>query len=218
MTSNWWRIGRKWLLRAVLALLVLVVAYLSLVPTGRYLVRAGWEEAKILWNRRPISELIADTTVDETTRRKLRLVLDARAYADTVMGLDVGQSFATFSQLERDTLVLVLSAAYRDRLRYHRWWFPLVGHVPYKGWFDFEEAKRQERAFFRRGFDTYLRPASAFSTLGWLNDPLVSTTLRADTLALANTVIHELLHNSFYASGQAEFNEIKINPEMLGRR
>ena len=207
----WWRRGRKWLIRAIIGLALLVAGYLALVPTGRYLVRAGWEEAKILWRRRPISEMLADTTVDELTRRKLRLVLEARTYADSVLGLDVGESFATFSQLERDTLVLVLSAAYRDRLRYHRWWFPLVGSVPYKGWFDFAEARRQERDFQRRGFDTYLRPASAFSTLGWLNDPLVSTTLRADTLSLANTVIHELLHNSFYARGQAEFNESFAN-------
>jgi predicted aminopeptidase len=198
----------KW---TVGGLLLAVIGYLALVPTGRYLVRAGWEEAKILWNRRPISEIVADTSVTPLTRQKLRLVLDARAYADTVLDFDVGESFATFSQLERDTLVLVLSAAYRDRLRYHRWWFPLVGRVPYKGWFDFEEAKRQQADFQARGFDTYLRPASAFSTLGWLNDPLVSTTLRADTVSLANTVIHELLHNSFYASGQAEFNESFAN-------
>ena len=209
--QSWWRRGRKWLLRAVLGVLALVAGYLALVPTGRYLARAGWEEAKILWRRRPISEIVADTTVAPATRRKLRLVLDARTYARDVLGLDVGESFATFSQLERDTLVLVLSAAYRDRLRYHRWWFPLVGRVPYKGWFDFGQARAAEREFQQRGFDTYLRPASAFSTLGWLNDPLVSTTLRADTLSLANTVIHELLHNSFYASGQAEFNESFAN-------
>ena len=202
-----WRV-LKWL---VGGLLVAVVGYLALVPTGRYLARAGWEEAKILWRRRPISELVADTTIAPLTRQKLRLVLDARGYADSVLDLDVGESFTTFSQLERDTLVLVLSAAYRDRLRYHRWWFPIVGRVPYKGWFDFAEARRQERAFRDRGFDTYLRPASAFSTLGWFNDPLVSTTLRADTLALANTVIHELVHNTFYASGQVEFNESFAN-------
>lgn len=210
-TRSWWRTGRKWLLRALFGLMVLVAGYLALVPTGRYLLRAGWEEAKILWRRRPISALVADTTVAPLTRQKLRLVLDARAYADDALDLDVGESFATFSQLDRDTLVLVLSAAYRDRLRYHRWWFPLVGRVPYKGWFDFGQARAAEREFQQRGFDTYLRPASAFSTLGWLNDPLVSTTLRADTLSLANTVIHELLHNTFYAGGQAEFNESFAN-------
>ena len=185
--------------------------FFTLTEMGRYLVRAGWEEAKILWRRRPLEQLVLDTSVPFPTRRKLQIVLDARDYARRGLGLDVGRSFTTFSQLDRDTLVLVLSAAYRDRLAHHRWWFPVVGRVPYKGWFDFETARRQEADFARRGFDTYLRPAAAFSTLGWFNDPLVSTTLRADTLSLANTVIHELTHNTFYASGQAEFNESFAN-------
>jgi predicted aminopeptidase len=187
------------------------VAFLGITETGRYLARAGWEEAKILWRRREIAEIVADPAVNDTTRRKLRIVLEARAYARDSLALNVGRSFATFSQLERDTLVLVLSAAYRDRLAHHRWWFPIVGHVPYKGYFDFEMARSEEHKFQRRGYDTYLRPASAFSTLGWFNDPLVSTTLRADTLSLANTVIHELTHNTYYASGQAEFNESFAN-------
>jgi predicted aminopeptidase len=188
-----------------------VALFLSFTETGRYLARAGWEEAKILWRRRDIADIVADPIVNDTTRAKLRIVLDARAYARDSLGLDVGKSFATFSQLERDTLVLVLSAAYRDRLAHYRWWFPIVGRVPYKGYFDFAVARGDEREFQRRGFDTYLRPASAFSTLGWFNDPLVSTTLRADTLSLANTVIHELTHNTYYASGQAEFNESFAN-------
>ena len=202
---------RRWTLITLAFIVGLVAAFLSLVPMGRYIARAGWEEAKILWRRRPISEMVADSSTSPQVRQKLQIVLDARVYARDSLGLDVGKSFATFSQLERDTLVLVLSAAYRDRLAYHRWWFPIVGRVPYKGYFDYEKAQSDERAFQRRGFDTYLRPASAFSTLGWFNDPLVSTTLRADTLSLANTVIHELVHNTYYASGQAEFNESFAN-------
>lgn len=189
----------------------MVVLFLSLTEMGRYIARAGWEEAKILWRRRSIERIVLDTDVPFATRRKLQIVLDARDFARRGLGLDVGESFTTFSQLERDTLVLVLSAAYRDQLRHVRWWFPVVGRVPYKGFFDFETAREQERDFQRRGFDTYLRPASAFSTLGWFNDPLVSTTLRADTLTLTNTVIHELTHNTYFARGQAEFNESFAN-------
>jgi predicted aminopeptidase len=155
--------------------------------------------------------MAADSTVDRGTRQKLRLVLDARAYARDSLGLDVGKSFSTYSRLDSDTLVLVLSAAYRDRLERYRWWFPVVGWVPYKGYFDQRMAIASEREFQRRGFDTYLRPAAAFSTLGWFNDPLVSTTLRADTLSLANTVVHELTHNTFFARGKAEFNESFAN-------
>ena len=191
--------------------LLIVIGYLAIAPTGRYVARASWEEARILWRRRSITALVADSTTPADTRAKLRLVLDARAYAADSLGLKVKKSFSTYSRLDHDTLVLVLSVAYRDRLENYRWWFPVVGSVPYKGYFDFAAAQAAERGFQRRGFDTYLRPASAFSTLGWFNDPLVSTTLRADTLSLANTVIHELTHNTFYASGQAEFNESFAN-------
>ena len=202
---------RKWLLLGLATMALAVTAFLSLTQIGRYLARAGWEEAKILWRRRPITDILADGTVDSLTRRKLQIVLDARRYAEDSLALDVEESFTTYSQLERDTLVLVLSAAYRDRLQHHRWWFPVVGRVPYKGFFDYGMARSEEQEFQRRGFDTYLRPAAAFSTLGWFNDPLMSTTLRADTLSLANTVIHELVHNTFYASGEAEFNESFAN-------
>jgi predicted aminopeptidase len=207
----WRRRVLKWLLYSLLLLVAAAAIVVAATETGRYIARAGWEEAKILWRRRDISEIVADTSIDQLTRRKLHIVLDARAYARNVLGLDVGKSFTTFSPLKRDTLVLVLSAAYRDRLAHYRWWFPVVGNVPYKGYFDFDQARQAERDFHGRGFDTYLRPASAFSTLGWFNDPLVSTTLRADTLSLANTVIHELTHNTYFAAGQAEFNESFAN-------
>ena len=196
--------------RAALALLLLAIAYL-LTPTGRYLVRAGWEEAKILARRRPIAELVRDGRIPDSTRAKLALVLAARDFAADSLGLDVGESFTTFSPLERDTLVLVLSAAHQDRLRFRTWWFPIVGSVPYKGFFDFEAARAAARDLHADGFDAYLRPASAFSTLGWFNDPLLSTTLRDDSLELANTVIHEVVHNTYYASGRAVFNESFAN-------
>jgi hypothetical protein len=201
----------RWVLRAFLGLAFLLTAWLALAPTGHYLLRAGWEEAKILARRRAIAALVRDTTVDAQTRAKLQLVLDARAFAANALGLKVGRSFTTFSRLDHDTLVLVLSVAYRDRLESYRWWFPIVGRVPYKGYFDYGDARAAEQDFRARGFDTYLRPASAFSTLGFFNDPLVSSTLHADTLSLANTVIHELTHNTYYAGGKAEFNESFAN-------
>ena len=211
MTVNkrlgWVRLALR--LLAVLALVV--VACLILFPTGRYLLRAGWEEGKILARRRPIAALAADSASPAALRSKLELVLAARTYARDALGLKTGQSFTTYSTLDRDTLVLVLSGAYRDRLKSYTWWFPVVGRVPYKGYFDFDEARRQERDLAARGFDVRLGGASAFSTLGWFNDPLLPTTLRADSLTLANTVIHELTHNTFYAPGGAVFNESFAN-------
>ena len=224
-----WRLVR----RVGLAVLASVVIGVGATPMGRYLVRAAWEEGKILARRRPIAEILsegaererrapaaieapgdggADRAVGPTAsatalRRQLQLVVDARAFAQGALGLSGGESFTTYSALERDTLVLVLSAARRDTLAAHTWWFPVVGRFPYKGFFDFAEARRTAQALQRRGYDTYLRPASAFSTLGWFNDPLLSTTLRLDTLDLASTVIHELTHNTLFVKGEVTFNE-----------
>jgi predicted aminopeptidase len=205
------RIRWKWVRRGLGALLLAVVAYLALAPTGRYLIRAAWAEGRILARRRAIADLVADSSTPPSVAAKLRLVLAARSFAAESIGLRAKQSFTTFSELDRDTLVLVLSGAYRDRLRPYTWWFPIVGRVPYKGFFDFDLAKYSAKALEARGFDVYLRPSPAFSTLGWFNDPLLSTSLRADSLDLVNTVIHELTHNTFYASGQTVFNESFAN-------
>jgi len=175
--------------------------------TGRYLVRAAWEEGKILRRRRSIADLITDVRTDAATRGKLELVLAARSYAKDSLGLPARDAFTQYTRLPTDTLVLVLSGAARDTLAAVTWWFPVVGRVPYKGYFDVREAVREEDRLRARGFDTYLRPAPAFSTLGWFNDPLLSTTLRADSADVANTVVHELTHNRYYARGAAVFNE-----------
>ena len=174
---------------------------------GRYVTRAAWEEAKILAGRRNIVALVNDSTLSHDIRAKLGIVVAAREYAVGTLGLSGGESFTTYSQLPRDTLVLVLSAARRDTLVGYTWWFPVVGRFPYKGFFDFDQAQRTAAAMRLAGYDTYLRPASAFSTLGWFNDPLLSTTLRQDSLGLANTVIHELVHNTLFVRGRVAFNE-----------
>jgi predicted aminopeptidase len=202
-----WRLVR----RVAAALVALIVAYLVLSPTGRYLVRAAWAEAGILRGRRPIREIVTDPATKPAVALRLRLVLDARRFAVDSIRLAARESFTTYTQLERDTLVLVLSGAYPDRLKSYTWWFPIVGRVPYKGYFDFAAAREAARKLGASGFDIYLRPSPAFSTLGFFNDPLLSTALSSDTVDLANTVIHELTHNTFYASGQAVFNESFAN-------
>jgi predicted aminopeptidase len=184
-----------------------VAVLAAATPMGRYFARGAYEEAKILSRRQSIAKLVADSTTPPGTRAKLQLVLEARRFAVDSLGLPAKDAFTQFTRLDHDTLVLVLSGAYRDRLQPVTWWFPVVGRVPYKGYFDFEEAKRAERDMRDAGFDTYLRPSPAFSTLGFFNDPLLSTTLGEDSLEIVNTVIHELTHNKYYAKGQAVFNE-----------
>jgi predicted aminopeptidase len=205
------RVWRRRLARLLAAVVVLGVTLVAATRTGRYLVRAAWEEGKILRGRHSIAALVADPATDPATRAKLQLVLAARAFAVDSVHLDARESFTQYTALDSDTLVVLVSAAARDRLRSHTWWFPVVGRVPYKGFFDVRDARAEAQRLEARGYDAYLRPSSAFSTLGWFNDPLLSTSLRADSLSLVDTVIHELLHNTFYASGEAIFNESFAN-------
>ncbi|MEO8193746.1 MAG: aminopeptidase [Gemmatimonadales bacterium] len=202
-----WRPGK----RVWGALVALLVGGLFLSPTACYLSRGAWEEGKILARRQPIAKLVADPHTEPLVRRKLSIVLAARQYAKDSIRLKTDESFTTYSKLDRDTLVLVLSAAYRDKLEPYTWWFPIVGRVPYKGFFDFDAARRAAKSLYDDGYDVALRPSAAFSTLGWFNDPVTSTALASDTLDLANTVIHELTHTTFYAPGQAVFNESFAN-------
>lgn len=202
---------RRVVLRILGGLLLLGVLLLVATPLGRYLLRAGWEEAKILAAREDIAALVADPATPDVLRARLQLVLEARAFAVDSLGLPAERSFTQFTQLSRDTLVLVLSGARRDELVPKLWWFPVVGRLPYKGYFRESDAMAAVSALEAEGFDSYLRPASAFSTLGWFNDPLLSTTVRQDSVDLVDTVIHELLHNRYFASGDAGFNESFAN-------
>lgn len=176
-----------------------------------YVIRAGWEEARILSARRPIEEILADASVDSTTRAKLALVRDARVFGERILGLEAGKSFTSYAEIDSDTLVLVVSAAPELALRWKTWWFPIVGDLPYKGYFHFDEALREAEKLRREGWDTWVRPSSAFSTLGWLPDPILSPSLREDSLGLAETVFHEMTHTTFFPKGQARFNESFAN-------
>jgi predicted aminopeptidase len=196
------------LLRPVL-LLVALASLASCSPL--YVLRAGYEEARILSRRAPIARIVDDPRTPERTRQKLSLVLEARDFAARELELSAGQSYTTYSELDSDTLILVLSASRKERFEAYTWWFPIVGSVPYKGYFDFSRAERDRAGLEERGYDAALRPAAAFSTLGWFNDPVVSTLLRADDVSLVNTVVHEIFHNTYYAPGQAAFNESLAN-------
>ena len=199
------------LAKALLVVLLVLSAAYALAYAAfadvRYITQAAIAEAAILRHRRPIGEVVGDSATDPATRGKLLLVMAARAFAADSLGLAVGQSFTTYTQLERDTLVIVLSAAPNDRLEAYTWTYPVVGRVPYKGFFALEPALREAQQLQQAGLDTYLRPAAAFSTLGWFNDPLLSTVVRDDSVDLAATVIHETLHNTVFVKDHVDFNE-----------
>ena len=188
------------------ALLVVLGGCASASGMG-YLLRAGWSEARILLGREPIAELLARPDLQPDLRERLALTLAIRTFAADRLRLHVGDSYKTFSKVDRDATVWVLSAARRDRLAAHTWWYPLVGRLPYRGFFDRGAADAAARRLAGQGLDVEVRPAVAFSTLGWFADPLLSTAAEGSAPEVAETLIHELFHATLYVPGAASFNE-----------
>ncbi|MDE0214154.1 MAG: aminopeptidase, partial [Deltaproteobacteria bacterium] len=181
-----------------------------------YYIRAAYEEGRILWRRTPITTVLAEDGVTPEVRRKLEMVLELRDYAATDLRLNVGGSYTSYSRVDRPVLLHVLSAVPKTSFEPYTWWFPFVGRMPYKGFFDGADAREEAGSLAAQGYDTHIRPAGAFSTLGWFDDPLLGRLLKLDRVSLADVVLHELLHNTLFVPGSVAFNESLAN--FVGKR
>lgn len=176
-----------------------------------YVMRAAYEEGKILWRREPIAGMIENPELTVDTQEKLRMVLAVREYARDVLKFNVGGSYASYSYVDRPDLTYIVMAAPKTELTPYTWWFLIVGSVPYKGFFSKEAAQAEIERLKAADYDTNLRTAAAFSTLGWFDDPLLSHLLKYDKVLLGGTVFHELFHNTLYVKGAGAFNESSAN-------
>jgi len=191
-------------------IMVLIAAAATLGVSGcaiGYIARGAYEEARLLWNRKPISTELADDELAPEMRAKLETVLAVRRFATDKLGLNTGGAYLTTTQVDSRAIVHVVMAAPRDSLSPYTWWFPIVGSVPYRGYFEQAEADAKAREMDAAGYDTMVRSAIAFSSLGFFDDPVLSNLLKLDRVELVGTIIHELFHRTYFLAGHVMFDE-----------
>lgn len=197
-----------------MALLILRKVFLlstaSLLLTGcqiGYLVSSASSQVEILLARKPIEEVLKDPSVSDDDKRKLRLAMEAKEYSQTALGLKKNKNYSSYVKLNRPFVSYVVSASPKNELKHHLWKFPMVGELPYKGFPSKERADKEADELRAKGLDVHVRGVSAYSTLGWFNDPVLSSMLGYREHHLVNTIIHENVHATLYIKSEADFNE-----------
>ena len=143
----------------------------------------------------------------EEDRLFAQRVENIRRYAIEELELSASRNYTRYVELDRNYLAAVVSASARDSFTTHLWWFPIVGRLPYKGFFNPEDARREAARLERRDLDVWIRSVDAFSTLGWFRDPLFSFMKNYSEIRLAELIIHELFHATVFLNGHVQFNE-----------
>ncbi|MCZ6871909.1 MAG: aminopeptidase [bacterium] len=193
-----------------LSSLTLCVLFLNGCGVG-YLWHVTAGQMSLLSRQQPVEEVLQSTTLSDQEEKKVRLILAARSFAIEQLGMDASNSYTTFVQIDGLYVSYNLSAAPKDALQPYIWRFPIVGRLPYKGFFNKEKAIREQRKLDAQGYDTYVRGVRAYSTLGYFDDPILSSMLRSHDFTLINTIIHELLHQTVWIKGNVSFNESLAN-------
>jgi predicted aminopeptidase len=165
----------------------------------------------LLTHQQCVETVLHNGTLSEQDQQKLRLALDVRQFAIDRLGLNADHSYTKFVDVGRPYVVYGLSAAPKDALKPYTWHFPIVGRVPYKGYFKKELALCEAKMLQAQGYDVYVRGVRAYSTLGYFNDPILSTMLSYHEFALMQTIIHELVHRTVWIDGSVSFNESLAN-------
>jgi len=137
----------------------------------------------------------------------VRLVAEIRAYAMEDLGLTNSKNYTRYVRLDRSFLASVVSASAKDSFRRHEWNYPVVGRMPYKGFFNIKDAQKERSILEKKDLDVWIRGVDAFSTLGWFKDPLFSYMREYPPSRLAELIIHELVHSTVFIKGKVNFNE-----------
>ena len=171
-----------------------------------YVSKLGWHQGSIAFHSVPVQDVLQDEQVALAVKLKVQLIQAVKHYGEVTLGLKKTKNYSAFLEV-KGPILYVLTACEKDKLQLHSWKFPIVGKVTYRGFFTQEDALNEQRSLEGKGYDSFLQSARAYSTLGWLRDPIFSSMLGSSDAALANLILHEMTHATIYVKGHTDFNE-----------
>lgn len=195
---------KKIFFAVVLVVAILVVWNWSLVYYG---IRQGMGQLEIVWNARPVEEFLQDPSFPDSLKQKLRLIDEIRKYAIDSLGLKDTKNYKTLYDQKNQEVMWVVQACEPFALQPKVWDFPIVGTVPYKGFFNKEKALNLRKELETEGYDVSVRNPGGWSTLGWFTDPILSGMLDRSEGDLASLIIHEMVHATVFVKDDVDFNE-----------
>lgn len=195
----------KWILWTSLAIVIVsVLLYWELIVYG---LQQGHGQFNIIWNARPVEEYMLDPTFPDSLKSRLELINEIRKYAIDSLGLKDTENYKTLYDQKGKEVMWVVLASEPFQLKSKEWEFPIIGSVPYKGFFKKARAENLKKELEKEGWDVIIRNPGGWSTLGWFTDPILSKMLTRSEGDLANLIIHEMSHATIFVKDSIEFNE-----------
>jgi len=171
-----------------------------------YLISGASEQIRILSKRTPIKKALKSGKLSTEETSKLKYAQKASEYAKLI-NLKCENNFKTYVKLNRPYVSYLVIASSKDELKLKKWSFPIFGSFPYLGFFSEKKALNYQARLIKKDYDTYVRGASAYSSLGWFNEPILSSMINSTKEGIAETIFHECFHGTFFLKGQVELNE-----------
>jgi len=187
--------------------------------TISYYSQAVGGHLKLMRARQPLVDVLADEATSPELRDKLQTLVEAREFAVTELGLPDNDSYSSFVETGRDAVTWNVVAATEFSVNPETWCFPVAGCVSYRGYFDRADADAFAADLAKENYDVTVGGASAYSTLGWFDDPILDTMLRGNDTRYVSTLFHELAHQVLYVKDDSNFNEAYASfVEQIGMR
>lgn len=194
------------MLKFGLAIIFIITVCISCSSPGYYSQSISGH-LSLMSKREPIDDIVNDSTRDEKLIEQLIVAKEIRAFASSTLLLPDNDSYLNYVQLVSPYVMWNVFAAPEFSITLQKWCFPVAGCVQYRGYFDEKDAIKYADKLSRRGLDVYVAGVPAYSTLGWFDDPLLSTMLDRGEIIIASYIFHELAHQQFYVKGDSKFNE-----------